>query len=207
MMRDTNLLGREPRASAKSTAGKPQDAADRATATARRRWKRRVVVVAVVLAVAAGVQWRRELGVRASGRWYAYQAGGPAIGVDEAIARLRTGEALVVDVRDRAEYDTSHLAGSRWLALAALERDGWPADWPRDRLILTYCTIGYRSGVASKLLADQGMRALNIRGGVLALAHAGETFEDSRGETRRIHIWDSSYAWLVPPGYTSVVGE
>ena len=41
----------------------------------------------------------------------------------------------------------------------------------RHRDIVVYCTVGYRSGIFSKKLKDQGFYAYNLIGGVLLWSH------------------------------------
>ncbi|MBT8192921.1 MAG: rhodanese-like domain-containing protein [Acidimicrobiia bacterium] len=48
------------------------------------------------------------------------------------------GEALIVDVRERAAYEESHISGA--LALPESELDTRIGELPRDQLIVTYCT-------------------------------------------------------------------
>ncbi|MBT8250709.1 MAG: rhodanese-like domain-containing protein [Acidimicrobiia bacterium] len=60
------------------------------------------------------------------------------ISPDEAHAMAQRGEALIVDVRERAAYEESHVSGA--LALPESELDTRIGELPRDQLIVTYCT-------------------------------------------------------------------
>ena len=60
------------------------------------------------------------------------------ISPDEAHAMAQSGEAIIVDVRERAAYDESHVAGA--LALPEPELDTRIGELPRNQLIITYCT-------------------------------------------------------------------
>ncbi len=175
--------------------------------SSRRRLKRRLATIGVVLMAAAIVQWHREAGLWFAARWYAARAGGQTISTAEAIARIAAGDVVVLDVRDRAEYEVSHVPGARNLTLEQIEQNGWPPDWPTDRPVLTYCTIGYRSGVATKRLAERGLDARNVLGGILALAQKGQPFIDADGPTRRVHTWKRSFAWMLPKPYEAVAYE
>ena len=60
--------------------------------------------------------------------------------VEEAKAALDSGEAIIVDVRSQAAYDTSHVAGAIFIPLGAFETDIANVDLPKDQWIITYCT-------------------------------------------------------------------
>src|SRR3989475_8136167 len=60
-----------------------------------------------------------------------------AIGRDELIARLRSGDVVLVDVRPTLEFQAGHIAGPRSLPLAELV--GPVAGVPAGREVVAYC--------------------------------------------------------------------
>jgi len=60
-----------------------------------------------------------------------------AIGRDELITRMRSGEAVLVDVRPSEEFDAGHIEGARSIPLAELEHR--LAELPTDREVVAYC--------------------------------------------------------------------
>jgi rhodanese-related sulfurtransferase len=60
-----------------------------------------------------------------------------AIGRDELVARMRSGEVVLVDVRPGDEYDAGHIAGARSIPIDELE--GRLAELPADREVVAYC--------------------------------------------------------------------
>ncbi|HSN73524.1 MAG TPA: rhodanese-like domain-containing protein [Anaerolineae bacterium] len=60
------------------------------------------------------------------------------VAVEQAHMSAMSGDALIVDVRDREFYDTSHIRGS--LSLPSSELPARLAELPQDKTILTYCT-------------------------------------------------------------------
>lgn len=60
------------------------------------------------------------------------------ITVEEAYAMIQSGEALLVDVRDRAAYTEMHAENA--LSMPEAELPDRISELPRDRLIITYCT-------------------------------------------------------------------
>jgi rhodanese-related sulfurtransferase len=60
-----------------------------------------------------------------------------AIGRDELIARMRSGEVVLVDVRPSEEFEAGHIDGARSVPLEELE--GRLAELPPDREVVAYC--------------------------------------------------------------------
>ena len=60
-----------------------------------------------------------------------------AIGRDELVARMRSGEVVLVDVRPREEFEAGHIEGARSVPLEELEDR--LADLPADREVVAYC--------------------------------------------------------------------
>ena len=60
-----------------------------------------------------------------------------AIGRDELITRMRSGDVVLVDVRPLEEYEAGHIDGARSIPLEELERR--LAELPADREVVAYC--------------------------------------------------------------------
>jgi rhodanese-related sulfurtransferase len=86
----------------------------------------------------------------------------------EYSARLRAGEALLVDVREADEWRHGVAQDAVLLPLSDLTgaREQWEAFLAAatDREILLYCASGARSGMAARLLVREGFRAANTGG-------------------------------------------
>jgi rhodanese-related sulfurtransferase len=128
--------------------------------------------------------------------------------IDVPALRARLGGAsrspVLADVRTPAEYATSHLPGairvdpgSRGLPAelrSALEDQERPHPKDTGLLLVTYCTVGWRSGGLARFLGDDGGRGIEVRnleGGILAWANAGGALVDEAGRpTNRVHPHD-----------------
>lgn len=87
----------------------------------------------------------------------------------EAAARVQAGAAVLVDVREPAEWaETGVVASAHLLALSDLrgERAQWRTflENNRDKELILYCRSGNRSGQAARLLATEGFRVANAGG-------------------------------------------
>src|SRR5262245_38655220 len=97
---------------------------------------------------------------------------------DGLAERLEDEEMLVLDVRDRDEFDEAHIPGSVHLPYGELpERQ---AELPRDRAIAAICSGGKRSGLAASILQREGFeRVLHVAdGGVATWLRAGRPVEN-----------------------------
>ena len=79
---------------------------------------------------------------------------------------------LVVDVREPAEFEASHIDGALLAPLATVEEN--LAQIPKDREIVLVCRSGRRSGLAYQRLAARGYTRLwNMTGGMIAWEKLG----------------------------------
>lgn len=111
--------------------------------------------------------------------------GGPGAkaSVQEAAALLASGGVLV-DVRESSEWQRGHAKGAIHVPLGELQARGKKALESRSVRIadggsvMLICHGGVRSGVACQSLgADGTLRAVNVRGGMLAWQRAGLPME------------------------------
>jgi hydroxyacylglutathione hydrolase len=88
---------------------------------------------------------------------------------------------LVLDVRQRDEYEAAHIPGS--LHLMAGDLPERLAELPRDRRIVTICASGYRSSIAASLLQQAGFERVDwVGAGVPAWRAAGYPVEQGTPE-------------------------
>jgi rhodanese-related sulfurtransferase len=63
--------------------------------------------------------------------------------------------AVLLDAREKAEFDVSHLQGGRWVGYNAFQISS-VSDIPKDQPIVIYCTVGVRSQEIGKKLKMEG---------------------------------------------------
>jgi len=64
----------------------------------------------------------------------------PRVPVEQALAALQSGAAVIVDVRSAQSYETSHVAGAVSIPLAEIETNPNGLALEKDQWIITYCT-------------------------------------------------------------------
>jgi len=82
------------------------------------------------------------------------------------VGRLVSAGAVVIDVREPAEFAQGSVPGARNIPLGELASR--LADVPRDATIACLCRSGARSGRAQEFLSEHGYDAVNLTGGMLA---------------------------------------
>ncbi len=107
-----------------------------------------------------------------------------------SVAELKTefADALLVDVRERDEYEVSHLPGAVHASVAA-DIDALRAQYPARALVF-YCTVGVRSAIAVRDFNarwQSSAAAVNFAGSIFAWANASEPLEDAVGPTEEVH--------------------
>ena len=64
----------------------------------------------------------------------------PRVSLEDAVAAIESGEAVVLDVRSAQEYQASHIPGALSIPLAQIEADPNGLNLDKDQWIITYCT-------------------------------------------------------------------
>ena len=120
----------------------------------------------------ARVGYERIVGIMDGGceRWRA--DGLPVASTRQMPAsELRPGDAHVLDVRRRGEWDRFHLAGATLVPLSQLPERAKELDRAAEWSVV--CASGYRSVIAASVLERAGLRARNVTGGMDAYRRAG----------------------------------
>ena len=103
-----------------------------------------------------------------------------SISVDEALVLVDGGDAVFVDVRERAEHDAGAIAGAVAAPRGFLEFIADPTSPMHNpalssgKRLVIYCASGGRSALAAKTLQDMGYSEVaNLTGGFQAWTGAG----------------------------------
>lgn len=88
----------------------------------------------------------------------------------EAQRLLRQG-AVMVDVREKREWEAGHVRGAKHHPLGTLSSA--LGSLPRDRTIIVACRSGGRSARAARLLRSSGLDVVDLAGGLTAWQDAG----------------------------------
>lgn len=96
---------------------------------------------------------------------------GPALDTLGATRLINDSQAIVLDVREPAEFAAGHLPNARNIPLAELEKRA--GDLPQGKPVLVCCASGNRAGKAVTVLRGAGREVFNLAGGLAAWRQAG----------------------------------
>lgn len=113
--------------------------------------------------------------------WPMVRGGGRAnsVGPSEAVRLMNREKAVVVDIREPAEYAAGHVTGSRNVPLAKIEG---AKELPTNKAlpVVVVCATGARAGRAVSTLRRLGhAEAVGLAGGLAAWREAGLPTEKS----------------------------
>jgi rhodanese-related sulfurtransferase len=96
------------------------------------------------------------------------------ISVNEATLLINRQDALVLDVRETAEWSTGHIPNARHIALGHLGKHLSEIEKHKDKPVIVVCASGNRSGAGCRVLKQAGFQQVrNLAGGVNAWSDAG----------------------------------
>jgi rhodanese-related sulfurtransferase len=150
---------------------------------------RAVVLLSMLAAVACGESGLAEAdrAARVEELYAGYRDSFPEaaeVTVEELLTLQAAGDPVLVDVRTDSERAISMIPGA--ISREEFERR---REELGERTVVTYCTIGYRSGLYAEELKQEGWDAYNLEGSILAWTHAGQGLEQDGQQTRRLHVY------------------
>lgn len=97
--------------------------------------------------------------------------------LDEVKANVKAGKAVILDVREQAEWDAGHVAGAVHIPKSKLDVE---ADAPKlllkldkSKVIYTHCKAGRRALACGEILKKQGYDVRPLKPGIDELLKAG----------------------------------
>jgi len=100
----------------------------------------------------------------------------PQVDIETVLAASPDNRPVVVDVRTPEEFAAGHIPGAVHVPVDELRSR--LRELPREREIATYCQVGQRGYLATRILLQAGFTAKNIGGGY----HTYEMFRHSQSE-------------------------
>lgn len=104
----------------------------------------------------------------------------------------------VLDTREKAEFEVSHLKGARWVGYDTFSMKN-VASLDRSKPVLVYCTVGARSQEIGKKLKEAGFAEVyNLYGGLIEWANEEKPVFHGDSLTNKVHTYSQSWGvWLT----------
>ncbi len=104
--------------------------------------------------------------------------------LDAVRENVKSGKAVIVDVREQGEWEAGHLKGAILAPLSKLKNQGQVAEMlkllPKDKIVYTHCKAGGRSLTCGDILKAHGYDVRPLKPGYDDLVKAG--FEKVEGK-------------------------
>jgi phage shock protein E len=104
--------------------------------------------------------------------------------LDAVKQNVKSGKAVIVDVREQGEWDAGHLKGAILAPLSKLKNQSQATELlkllPKDKVIYTHCKAGGRSLTCGDILKAHGYDVRPLKPGYDDLVKAG--FEKVEGK-------------------------
>jgi phage shock protein E len=97
--------------------------------------------------------------------------------LDTVKENLKTGKAVLIDVREQKETDEGHLKAARLIPQSKLKMETTLADLikmlPKDKIVYTHCRGGNRALACGEILKKHGFDVRPLKSGYKDLVEAG----------------------------------
>lgn len=105
-------------------------------------------------------------------------------------------QVVLLDIREVAEFDVSHLRDARRVAPDASDMAALRI--PRSATIVVYCSVGYRSAALGQRLRAAGyQRVYNLQGGIFQWANEGRPVYRGAARVELVHPYDRDWGRLL----------
>lgn len=113
------------------------------------------------------------------------------------LATPNATQPLLIDIREKKEYEVSHLAGAihmdpdtrKFKALKGLDK---------DTPIVVYCSVGYRSSKMAEKLEKAGFsNVANLEGSIFTWANEGHPVMRGEEEVKAVHPYNRVWGMLL----------
>lgn len=120
----------------------------------------------------------------------------PSIGVNELKQQLTGESPILIDVREREEFEVSHLPGA--VNITELSQ----MTWEKDTEIVVYCSVGVRSAVFAEKLMEAGYgKVSNLKGSIFEWANRGNPLQRGSKEAFGVHPFNDKWGILLDARY------
>jgi rhodanese-related sulfurtransferase len=116
----------------------------------------------------------------------------------EVNKKLNKEDVVILDTRSAKEYSVSHLPNAKFVGYDHFDI-AQVKDIPKDKEIIVYCSVGYRSEKIGEKLKEAGFENVsNIYGGIFQWKNENLDVVNQEGEvTDSVHTYNKRWSkWL-----------
>ena len=106
-------------------------------------------------------------------------------------------DAIILDAREIGEFNVSSIKGAKHVGYEKFDIEKTIKNLDKNKKIIVYCSVGYRSGEIAKKLKAKGYNAHNLHGGLFGWVNEGRAVSNANGETTKVHGYNREWSkWL-----------
>lgn len=116
----------------------------------------------------------------------------------ESAKEMMEEDVLVLDTRTEREFEVSHIAGAQFVDFDSFSKKDF-AGVDRDKKVIVYCSVGYRSERIGEKLKKMGFENVyNLYGGIFEWKNLGnDVVNDQDQTTDQVHTYNADWGrWL-----------
>ena len=99
--------------------------------------------------------------------FYHMRTAAASVGPQQAVMLINRKDAVVVDIRDKKEFDAGHIVDSINIPLAKLKQRVTELKKHKEKPVLVVCKLGQHAGEAVKTLEESGhSEVIRLAGGI-----------------------------------------
>lgn len=120
------------------------------------------------------------------------------ISVEKLHSELENENVVLLDSREKKEFDVSHLPNAKYVGYDQYDFDVVQS-LKKDQKIVVYCSVGYRSEKTAEKLKKLGFtNVYNLYGGIFDwVNHDFKVVNKQNKNTNRVHAYSKSWGvWL-----------
>jgi rhodanese-related sulfurtransferase len=118
----------------------------------------------------------------------------------------KLSDIVILDAREREEYAISHLPNALFIGYNHMEK-AVLTPIPKNKPIVVYCSIGYRSEKIGEKLQKMGFtKVYNLYGSIFEWVNQGNFVVNTEGgQTTKVHTFNKSWSkWVDNPDIQKV---
>lgn len=107
--------------------------------------------------------------------------------VDQLLDTLEKVDWLILDAREKNEFNVSHLPNAVWVGYDDFDLSRVDK-FDKNRTVIVYCSVGYRSEKIGEKLIEAGFKNVkNLYGGIFEWSNRGGSLLANNVRTNKVH--------------------
>lgn len=99
--------------------------------------------------------------------FYHQRTGSKSVSPQQAVMLINRSDGIVVDVREKKEFESGHIVDANNIPLAKLKQRVTELKKHLEKPVIVVCKMGQQSGEAAKILTDEGhTQVVKMTGGL-----------------------------------------